>query len=126
MIDLSELNPEKRAFLKANPELLKSLEAEIPRQVTGFQKRREKLDKGKAKWQRDFDGALAKAETLRREYDPCLREIQEKFNRKLGVIEVNGFGEGDKGNKMNGKPWCFKCKTPLMPKEKVAKWLEGR
>jgi hypothetical protein len=125
-IDLSQLSPEKRAFLKANPELLKSLEAQIPKQIAGVQKREEKLEKTKAKWQRDVD----KAEKLRREYDPLLREIQDKLLRKLDVVKGEDSlvcpkcGEGDTGNKMNGKPWCFKCNVTLVPKSQVAKWLK--
>jgi len=135
-IDISQLSPEKRAFLKANPELLKSLEEQIPKQIAGVQKREEKLRKGKAKWQRDLEDvdrrvreARAKADELRREYDPLLREIQEKLLRKLDVVKGEDSlvcpkcGEGDHGNKMNGKPWCFKCNVLLVPKSQMAKWL---
>jgi rubrerythrin len=135
-IDLSNLSQEKRAFLKANPELLKSLEEQIPRQVAGVQKRVEKREKGKAKWQRDLEDvdrrvqeAKDRAEKLRREYDPLLREIQGKLLRKLDVVKSEDSlvcpkcGEGDKGNKMNGKPWCFKCNVTLVPKSQVAKWM---
>jgi len=129
-IDISQLSPEKRAFLKVNPELLKSLEQQIPRQVAGVQKREEKRKKTRAKWQCDLDEAVGRAEKLRREYDPLLREIQGKLLRKLDVVKGEDSlvcpkcGEGDKGNKMNGKPWCFKCNVTLMPKNQVAKWLE--
>jgi hypothetical protein len=129
-IDISQLSPEKRAFLKANPEFLKSLEEQILRQVAGVQKREEKLEKGKGKWQRDLEEAMDRAEKLRREYDPLLREIQDNFERKLEVVKGEDSlvcpecGEGDKGNKMNGKPWCFKCNVTLMPKSQVAKWLK--
>jgi hypothetical protein len=135
-IDLSNLSQEKRAFLKANPELLKSLEQQIPKQIAAVQKHEEKLWKGKAKWQRDLEDvdrrvqeAKDRAEKLRREYDPHLREIQDKLLRKLDVVKGEDSlvcpkcGEGDKGNKMNGKPWCFKCNVPLVPKGQVAKWL---
>jgi len=128
-IDISQLSSEKRAFLKANPEFLKSLEGQVPRQVAGVQKREEKLEKGKAKWQRDLEDAKDRAEKLRREYDPLLREIQDKLLRKLDVVKGDSLvcpkcGEPDKGNKMNGKPWCFKCNVPLMPKGQVVKWLK--
>jgi formylmethanofuran dehydrogenase subunit E len=134
VIDTSQLSPEKRAFLKVNPELLKSLE----QQAAGAQKRKEKMRKGKAKWQRDLEDAdrtvreaRAKADKLRREYDPLLREIQEKLLRKLDVAKGEDSlvcpkcGEGNvHGNKMNGKPWCFKCNIVLVPKSQVAKWLK--
>ena len=41
-IDISQLSPEKQAFLKANPELLESLEKTIPKQVKGVQEREKK------------------------------------------------------------------------------------
>jgi hypothetical protein len=129
-IDISQLPQEKRAFLKANPEFLKSLEQQIPKQVAAVQKREEKLEKTKAKWQRDLDEAKGRAEKLRREHDPLLREIQDKLLRKLDVVKGEDSlvcpkcGEGDHGNKVNGKPWCFKCQVPLVPKDVVAKWLK--
>ena len=135
MIELSQLSPEKRAFLKVNPELLKSLEQQIPIQIAGVQKREEKLLKGKAKWQRDLEGvdrrvqeAKAKADELRR--DPLLLDIQDKLLSKLDVVKGEDSlicpkcGEGNNGNKMNGNPWCLKCNLPLIPKCKVAKWLK--
>jgi hypothetical protein len=93
-----------------------------------MQEREEKLEKGRAKWQRDLGKIMDRAEKLRREYDPLLREIQDKFNRKLDVVEGDSLvcpqcGEGDKGNKMNGKRWCLKCNVPLVPKSQ-AKWLK--
>ncbi|GAH68856.1 unnamed protein product, partial [marine sediment metagenome] len=33
-------------------------------------------------------------------------------------------GEGDEGNRMNGKPWCMKCNAPLMTVEKAADWVK--
>ena len=135
-VDISQLSPEKRAFLNVNPELLKSLEQQIPKQIAGVQKREEKLRKGKAKWQRDLEDvdrrvreARAKADELRREYDPLLREIQDKLLRKLDVVKGEDSlvcpkcGEGNKGNKMDGKLWCFKCNVPFVPKGQVEKWL---
>ena len=128
-IDISQLSPEKRAFLKANPELLKSLEQTIPMKISAMQKRKEKLKKSKAKRQRDIDEVVDRAEKLRREYDPLLREILDKLLRKLDVVKGDSLicpkcGEADKSNKMNGKSWCFKCNVPLMPKSQVARWLK--
>jgi len=136
-VDISHLSSEKRAFLKGNPEFLKSLEQQIPIQVAGVQKREEKVRKGKAKWQRDLEGvnhrvqeAKAKADELRREYDPLLLNIQDKLLSKLDVVKGEDSlvcpkcGEGNNGNKMNGNPWCLKCNLPLIPKHKMAKWLK--
>lgn len=134
-IDLSHLSQEKRAFLKANPDLLKSLEKEIPLQAGRVQARKEKLRKGKAKWQRDLedvdrkvDDAKKRAEELRRKYDPKLMEINRKLLMKAvsgkGALVCPVCGDSDHGNKMNGKPWCFKCKTTLVPKDKLEDWLK--
>jgi seryl-tRNA synthetase len=136
-IDTSQLSPEKRTFLKVNPELLKSLEQQIPKQVAGVQKREEKLRKGKAKWQRDLEDvdrivreARAEADQLRREHNQILMQIQNKLNRKLDVVKGEdslvcpNCGEDDKGNKLNDKSWCFKCQVPLVPKSHVEKWLK--
>ncbi|GAI35800.1 unnamed protein product, partial [marine sediment metagenome] len=43
-IDISELSQEKRAFLKANPGLLESLEEAIPGHIRTAQATQEKLD----------------------------------------------------------------------------------
>jgi len=120
-IDLSQLSPEKRAFLKVNPELLQDLEKEIPNQVRQAQDRQEKLRRGKSKWQRDLEDvveeAKQQADELRREYDPELRRINRLFMEKAvrsdGALVCPVCGGSDHGNKMDGKPWCFKCNSPL-------------
>jgi len=124
-IDLSRLNPEKRAFLKAYPDLLKSLEQSISQQVHRVQTRKQRMEKGKPKWQREVEEAVKKAEELRRKYNPYLMEIERKLLRK--AVTVLGLvcpvcGEGDRGNRKNGKPWCLKCDVPLVAKDKVEKW----
>lgn len=168
-IDISQLSPEKRAFLMVNPELLKSLEQVIPRQVSRVKKRQEKLRKGKSKLQCDLEDITkkereprAEAERLRkkfgrlkrkatskdqkemaelkrkmREYefrlDPNLRKLQRKLMERQDVIREDKelvcpkCGEAwnkSEANRMNGKPWCLKCDSPLVPKEQVAKWKE--
>lgn len=121
-MDISKLSSEKRAFLKANPEFLKSLEQQIPKQVAEIQKHKEKLRKGKAKWQRNLH-------VDRPRLTPALRDIEEKYrerDRERATIVSNlvclECGEGDKGNRVNGKPWCMNCNAPLIPKDKVDKW----
>lgn len=69
-----------------------------------------------------------KVEALRRKYDPMLMEITKKLERN--VVSTSEFvcpvcGGGDKGNKINGKLWCFKCNSPLVPKNKLAKWKKA-
>jgi len=134
MIDLSNLSPEKRAFLEANPELLESLMKAIPNQLQRVNSRKKKMNKGKSKLQRDLEDvdcrveeAKRKADRLRREYiiDPHLREINQKF---LSRVETSSklicpkCKEGDSRNKMNKQPWCMKCNTALIPKNMLEKW----
>ena len=139
MIDVSGLSKETRAFLKANPDFLRSLEADIPKQVAGMNKRREKLSRGKAKWQRDLEDVdrrveetKRKAEKLREKYrvelDEHLREINQKFLGRIegavGELVCPECDEGDKGNKMNGQAWCMKCNCALVKKNELQKWLK--
>lgn len=138
MIDISQLPPDQLEYLKQNPAFLEALEAEIPRQVAHTEKRQAKTRRGKVKWQREIDEAMEKAEKaesradgLRREYDPLLRELSEKYAERLPKIEGTGLicpecGDKDHGNKMNGNPWCMKCQTPLVASDKVAKWVKGK
>jgi len=136
-IDLSNLTQQKRAFLKANPELLRSLEREIPNQIQRANTRKKKMIKGKSKLQRsleDVDCRVAeakhKADKLRRKYmmDPNLREINEKYQRRLQKSESASAlvcpkcKGSDHGNKMNGRPWCMKCNTALNPANILEKW----
>lgn len=144
-IDLSNLSQEKRAFLKVNPDLLKSLEQTIPKQAARVQTRQKKLSKGKSKLQRELeeiDGKVAeakrKAGEFKRDYmlNRHLREINEKYNNRHGVSrgskglvcplcgEPNGAYTKGKPNKINGKPACLKCNVPLIRKDKVVKWLK--
>jgi len=136
-LDISNLSEEKQKFLKANPELLKSLEKEIPLQVQRVDTRKQKMNKGKSKLQRDLEDvdqrvedAKRKADRLRSEYmvDPHLREISTKYQSLLGKSESASMlvcpkcKEGDHGNKMNKQPWCMKCNTALVPKNMLEKW----
>lgn len=161
-IDLSKLPHEKQVFLTAHPELLKSLEREIPRQAAKAKRHRESRRKIKPKIDRELDEMLlekerairAEAARLRRRFenlkrnksapqkeidevrrmlamydyrlDPALKEISKKI-RSTNVKSVSKLacpvcGEADRGNKMNGKPWCMKCNSPLVPRDKVEKW----
>lgn len=136
-LDISNLSPEKRAFLKAHPNLLANLEKEVPKQIVGIGKRKKKLNKGKAKWQRGLENVdrrvnevKRKAAKLRRDWmmDRSLRDAQRKFMDKVKLetgpqqLICPRCEEGDKGNRMNGKPWCFKCEKPLIQKDRVEEW----
>lgn len=97
--------------------------AEAPKQWERFQKNRIKRQKGKAKWQREIDemdskvaDVKAKAEELRRQYDPELMRINANLDRKIGVsssLSCPKCHDTDHGNKMNGKPWCMKDNVAL-------------
>jgi len=142
MIDLSNLSQEKRAVLKANPGLLKSLERAIPTKIQSVNRGRNRRKHGKSKIQRELQeidekvrAARQRAEEARGTTDENLREINRKW------LEIAGFTPGDKQlvcpvcgepsgaytsggkpNKQYGKPWCLKCNSPLVPKDKLAKW----
>lgn len=121
MIDLSHLSQEKRAFLNAHPDLLRSLEKSIPLQTRRIQAREEKLRKGKSKRQRD----LHRIDELKRRYDPKLMEIERKvFGEPIVASKLvcPKCGGGDQGNKKNGHAWCMKCGCPLIPKKMLKKW----
>lgn len=125
-MDTSRLSPEKLAWLEEHPEFLKGLEAEIPGQVTRVGKGRDKRKRGKGKRRMELDEAIEKVDEIRRRYDPVLKELEEKYSETLPKIEVEGLvcslcGDEDHGNKMNGKPWCFKCNAPLASKNQVEK-----
>jgi len=67
-------------------------------------------------------------EEMRVMSDPHLREITEAMrarHRTDGGLVCPGCGETDShGNKMNGKPYCFKCNLPFMSAEKAAEWVK--
>ncbi len=136
-MDLSHLSQEKRAFLKCHPELLRSLEKEIPSQIRRVNTRNKKLSKGKSKLQRDLEDidrrveeAKRKADKLRREYmmDPNLRKISEKYQRHMNTLESASTlicpkcKEVDHCSKMNGTPWCMKCNTALITRKMLKNW----
>lgn len=84
---------------------------------------------GKPKWQQDLADTMRKVDALRYKYvtDPHLREIEQKLLAKAPILSdlvCPACGEGNKGNRMNGKPWCMKCNVPLIPKRKLEAWLK--
>jgi hypothetical protein len=101
-----------------------ALLAEAPKQWTRFQARKAKRERGKSKWQREIDGidsqvadAKAQAEELRKRYDPELMKITTNLERKYGSsngsLQCPKCKESNRGNKLNGKPWCLKCNVAL-------------
>ena len=102
-------------------DLEKELKQAAVREWQKVQVRKEKLNRTRSYYQRDIESALKRTEDLRRKYmvAPGLREMADKYERLLKPNESKRLhcpvcGEGDKGNKMNGKPWCFKCNVPLV------------
>lgn len=113
-----------QAESKRNSVLEAALLAEAPRQWELFQKNRLKRIKGLPKWKRELEeidskvaDARAKADELRQRYDPELMRINSLLERKhdspVGGLRCPECGEPDRHNKMNGKPWCFKCNVAL-------------
>lgn len=133
-IDTSELSPEKRAFLTIHPEFLSSLEKQIR---TGPYRNR-KSEKKKKRLHQKADRLRARAQRLRDKHgmspllmariieEPILLDILRKDeDRERGPSKLvcPSCGANDRGNTLNGKPWCFKCNSPLVPKDKVKNWV---
>jgi len=109
-----------------------ALEAELKKaavlEVQKIRFRQAKLSKTKGQYQREMDDVTQRIDEVKRKYrvNPALREIESQYAKLVLVETACGLvcpecGEGDKGNKMNGKPWCFKCNAVLVPRDKVAK-----
>lgn len=97
-------------------ELEAALLAAVPKKFERYQTNRLKREHGKVKWQQEIGKVTARAEEVRRQYDPELMRIDANLERKVG--SAIGFhcpkcGERDMGNRMEGKPWCMKCNVPL-------------
>jgi len=83
---------------------------------------------GKPKWQNELDEIDDKMAQLRKDLllDSHLREIEQKVVGKAMIISdmiCPSCGDGDKGNITNGKPWCFKCNTFLIHRNKIGRWI---
>lgn len=91
-------------------------------------KRIEKVQEEGREIQRRVEVAKRRMEQVHREAElmmnPHLRQIDENLKRKYGIIGSNlvcpSCGADDHGNRLNKKPWCFKCNLPLMEREKVS------
>lgn len=119
MITLSE--KEKETRLK---EVRKKWEAAEKRRAQ-YEARRKKLMKTHKHEMRGIEQEFHEHALL----DPKLREIETKYRSSTRLVREKlvcpSCGDEDRGNIMNGKPWCFKCNSLLMPKEKVAKWRKN-
>lgn len=76
-------------------------------------KARDKRVKGLSSVQR----LLKKKEDETRERlmrDPALHEVERKpGGMTIPKLICPKCGESDRGNRMNGKPWCFRCNVAL-------------
>lgn len=122
-IDISNLSQEKCAFLKANPDFLKSIEQTIPRMHA---RRLERNEKTKSHHQKEMVELEKRIAAVKRKYltDPALREIQRRFIIKNPPVVASKLvcpkcRGSDQGNTLNGEPFCFKCKVRLVPKKKI-------
>jgi len=102
-------------------ELEAALLAEAPKQFMRYQKNRSKRLKGLPKWRRELEeadtDAKVMADELKRQRDPELMRINGLLERKMllsaGGLRCPKCHEGDRGNRMNGKPWCVTCNVAL-------------
>ena len=110
--------------MKKNVELEKELLAQAPIEWSRFQSNKKKKSRGKSKFQQTMDDAERRVDELRRKYrmgSPVLRDIEKKYNERFPTINTSKLvcpqcNGNDKGNVMNGKPYCFKCNIPLVRK----------
>ena len=76
-------------------------------------KARDKRVKGLSSFQR----LLKKKEDETRKRlmrDPALHEVERKpGGMTIPKLICPKCGESDRGNRMNGKPWCFRCNVAL-------------
>jgi altronate dehydratase len=102
--------------------------ARMRNEVNTIKKRMETLKRSRSFPQQEMDRLSKELRTLEFRLDPALQEINRHFREQTKTTTLlicPICGESDKGNKMNGKPWCFKCNTVLVPKDKLGKWLKG-
>lgn len=90
----------------------------------------EKIEAERKKLMEKHEGYMKQAELVILQSgwmrNPHMRQITETLKRKhsAGGLVCPVCGEGDEGNRMNGKPWCMKCNVPLMTKEKAKSWVK--
>ena len=63
------------------------------------------------------------AEELRRLNNPLLQRAMKNFEVSKVDLVCPICGEGDKGNRMNEKPWCVNCNTQLIKYKLAEKWM---
>ena len=107
-----------------NVELEKELLVQAPLEWNRFQANKKKKSRGKSKFQQTMEDAERRVDELRQKYrmhSPTLRDIEQKYNQKFPAINTSKLicpqcNGNDKGNVMNGKPYCFKCNIALVRK----------
>lgn len=70
-------------------------------------------------WQKKI---LRKAKRLRKIAKPYM----EMKPTELLDVFCPKCGDRDRGNRRNGRPWCFKCDWEMFTREKLEKWLNRK
>jgi hypothetical protein len=58
------------------------------------------------------------------EYSGSLHNLRMEEGTYQVPFIIHNCGEPDRQNKMNGKAWCLKDNIPLIPKNKIGKWVD--
>ncbi|MBA7711616.1 hypothetical protein ES703_120582 [subsurface metagenome] len=86
---------------------------------------RVKVKRGKGVFQRDMEELDNKIVEVRRQYNPVLLDIEQKYLRTQPPVIIASrlicpkCKRGDQGNRMNGNPWCFNCNSLLVNRKRV-------
>jgi len=92
----------------------------------------EEVQRQRREIEEKVEGARLHADRIRREAELMsnegAREIIESLRRihsQNGGLICPSCGETNShGNRMNNKPWCFKCNLIMISKEKAEKWVK--
>lgn len=92
----------------------------------------EEIQRQRKEIEAKVEGARLHAARVREEArirsDPHLREITESLHTlhsvDSGVVCPKCHETNSHGNKMNNRPYCFRCQLPMMSKEKAEKWVK--
>ena len=132
--------------LEDSPEFRKALQEECEKQYRGWlygggvaanskdkigdtmeeiQRQRQRIEDEVAEARIHADRIRREAELMSNEH---AREITEHLRRihsvESGVVCPQCGETNSHGNKMNGKPYCFKCNLQMVRKEKAENWVK--
>ena len=90
-----------------------------------IQRQRQRIEDEVAEARRHADRVREEARIMS---DPHLREITEHLRRihgQKGGLVCPSCGETNShGNRMNNRPYCFRCNLPMISREKAEKWIK--